>query len=113
MRSLPAAAATFTALAQLRCDDLIISKGENVYYGLGTGGLAALNMATGKQLWFSPVNAPGVRAGTNAAATMIPGAVFLGGNDGKEPGSADGAFKRRLIALDRQRREDGVGQPDP
>ena len=56
---------------------------ENVYYGLGTGGMAALKMETGQRVWFSPVNAPGARIGTNAATTMIPGAVFVGGNDGK------------------------------
>lgn len=56
---------------------------ENVYYGMGSGGMAALKISDGKQVWFAPVNAAGVRVGTNAAATMIPGAVFLGGNDGK------------------------------
>ena len=56
---------------------------ENVYYGMGSGGMVALKMETGQRVWFSPVNAPGVRTGTNAATTMIPGVVFVGGTDGK------------------------------
>ena len=56
---------------------------DNIYYGMGSGGMAALDMATGKRLWFAPVNATGVRAGTNAAATIIPGVVFVAGTDGK------------------------------
>jgi len=56
---------------------------ENVYYGLGSGGMSALKMATGQRAWFQPINATGGRAGNNAAATMIPGVVFVGGTDGK------------------------------
>jgi polyvinyl alcohol dehydrogenase (cytochrome) len=56
---------------------------ENVYYGMGSGGMVALKMATGQRVWFSPINAPGMRTSTNAAATMIPGVVFVGGADGK------------------------------
>jgi polyvinyl alcohol dehydrogenase (cytochrome) len=57
--------------------------GENVYYGMGSGGMAALKIASGQQAWFSPVNAQGTRAQNNAAATMIPGVVFVAGTDGK------------------------------
>ena len=56
---------------------------ENVYYGLGSGGMSALKMATGQRAWFQPINAAGGRAGNNAAATIIPGVVFVGGTDGK------------------------------
>ncbi len=56
---------------------------ENVYYGLGSGGMAALKIATGERAWFAPVNAQGTRAQNNAAATMIPGVVFVAGTDGK------------------------------
>ncbi len=56
---------------------------ENVYYGMGSGGMSALKMATGQRAWFQPINAAGARAGNNAAATMIPGVVFVGGTDGK------------------------------
>lgn len=55
---------------------------ETVYYGMGSGGMVALDMATGQRKWFSPINAPGVRAGNNAVATVIPGVVFVAGTDG-------------------------------
>ncbi len=55
---------------------------ENVYYGMGSGGMAALKMSNGQQVWFSPVNAPGTRGSNNAAATMIPGVIFVGGATG-------------------------------
>ena len=29
---------------------------ENVYYGLGSGGMSALKMATGQRAWFQPIN---------------------------------------------------------
>jgi polyvinyl alcohol dehydrogenase (cytochrome) len=48
--------------------------------------MTALKMATGQRVWFQPINASGgagVRVGNNAAATMIPGVVFVGGTDGK------------------------------
>jgi len=56
---------------------------ENVYYGMGSGGMAALKMATGQRAWFQPINPAGVRVNNNAAATMIPGVVFIAGTDGK------------------------------
>jgi polyvinyl alcohol dehydrogenase (cytochrome) len=56
---------------------------ENVYYGLGSGGMSALKMATGKQVWFQAINAAGTRGSNNAAATIIPGVVFVAGTDGK------------------------------
>jgi len=56
---------------------------ENVYYGMGSGGMAALKMATGQRAWFQPINTGGGRIGNNAASTMIPGVVFVGGTDGK------------------------------
>ena len=56
---------------------------ENVYYGMGSGGMVALKMATGQRVWWQPINAQGVRVGNNAAATMIPGVVFVAGTDGK------------------------------
>jgi polyvinyl alcohol dehydrogenase (cytochrome) len=55
---------------------------QNVYYGLGSGDMAAIRMASGQQAWFKPLNAPGARVNNNAAATMIPGVVFVGGSDG-------------------------------
>ena len=66
---------------------------QNVYYGMGSGGMAALKMATGERAWFQPINPAGARAGNNAAATLIPGVVFVGGTDGKlhALSTADGA----------------------
>jgi len=57
---------------------------QNAYFGLRTGGVAAVRMDTGEQKWFTPVvptPGPGPK-GENAALTAIPGAVFSGGWDG-------------------------------
>src|SRR5216683_241321 len=60
---------------------------ENVYYGLHTGGLVALRIADGKQVWFSPLVSPHSDLpgfpGQSPAASAIPGAVFIGGWDGR------------------------------
>jgi polyvinyl alcohol dehydrogenase (cytochrome) len=56
---------------------------ENIYYGLGSGGMTALKMANGQRAWFAPINPAGMRTSTNAAATIIPGVVFVAGSDGK------------------------------
>jgi polyvinyl alcohol dehydrogenase (cytochrome) len=51
---------------------------RNAYFGLRTGGVAAVQMATGEKRWFTPVegpSAPGPR-GETAALTAIPGVVF-------------------------------------
>jgi polyvinyl alcohol dehydrogenase (cytochrome) len=56
---------------------------ENVYYGMGSGGMVALKMANGERKWFAPINPAGMRTSTNAAATIIPGVVFVAGADGK------------------------------
>ncbi len=58
---------------------------EAVYYGLHGGGAAAVRMADGERVWFNGLDA-GPCAGTanlGAAATGIPGAVLLGGADGR------------------------------
>jgi polyvinyl alcohol dehydrogenase (cytochrome) len=57
---------------------------QNAYFGLRTGGVAAVRMDTGEQKWFTPVEppkGPGPK-GENAALTAIPGAIFSGGWDG-------------------------------
>lgn len=57
---------------------------QNAYFGLRTGGVAAVQMDTGAQKWFTPVTpppGPGAK-GENAALTAIPGAIFSGGWDG-------------------------------
>jgi polyvinyl alcohol dehydrogenase (cytochrome) len=56
---------------------------RNAYYGLTSGGMAAVQLATGERAWFTNLTAPGSRAGNGAAASVIPGVVFGGGVDGK------------------------------
>ncbi len=57
---------------------------QNVYYGFTGGGMAALELATGKKKWFVPITTPTGpgRIGHGAAATVIPGVIFVGGSDG-------------------------------
>jgi polyvinyl alcohol dehydrogenase (cytochrome) len=55
--------------------------GRFAYYGLSGGGVAAVQLATGERAWFSPAEGP--RISNAAAASAIPGAVFIGGTDGK------------------------------
>ena len=57
---------------------------QNAYFGLRTGGVAAVKMDTGEQKWFTAVEPgknPGPK-GETAAITAIPGAIFSGGWDG-------------------------------
>jgi polyvinyl alcohol dehydrogenase (cytochrome) len=57
----------------------------NVYYGLKNGGgLAAVQIQTGKRLWQVPIDTGSAyaRVGHESPATTIPGIVFLGGSDG-------------------------------
>jgi polyvinyl alcohol dehydrogenase (cytochrome) len=56
----------------------------HVYYGLGTGGLAALDAATGRTIWvFRPDTLEGSGAASlGAAPTVIPGVVFEGSTQG-------------------------------
>ena len=55
--------------------------GTQAYYGLASGGLAAVRLADGAAAWRAPLSGPQVNS--NAASTAIPGAVFNGGMDGK------------------------------
>jgi polyvinyl alcohol dehydrogenase (cytochrome) len=58
---------------------------QNAYFGLRTGGIAAVQLTTGQKKWFTPVpvsQTPGLGGGETAALTAIPGAVFSGGQDG-------------------------------
>jgi polyvinyl alcohol dehydrogenase (cytochrome) len=58
---------------------------QNAYFGLRSGGIAALSLKTGEKKWFAAL--PGQRTGgppqgQTAALTVIPGVVFSGGWDG-------------------------------
>jgi polyvinyl alcohol dehydrogenase (cytochrome) len=58
---------------------------QNAYFGLTSGGMVAIRLADGARQWSAPIVAKGfspVRAGMAAAATAVPGAVFVGGWDG-------------------------------
>ena len=58
---------------------------QNAYFGLTSGGMVAIRLADGARQWFTPLVAQGFsseRTGMAAAATAIPGAVFVGGWDG-------------------------------
>jgi polyvinyl alcohol dehydrogenase (cytochrome) len=57
--------------------------GERVYVGLNTGGVTALNVATGAPAWTTRIEAAeGRRQGHSGAVSAIPGVVFSGGWDG-------------------------------
>ena len=57
---------------------------QMAYFGLSTGGIVAIQLATGEKKWFTPIpRAQGQRGGGQTAAlTSIPGVVFSGGMDG-------------------------------
>ena len=55
---------------------------RNLYYGLSRGGMVALQMATGEQLWYTSFAKPGTRVNNSAATSAIPGVAFVGGSDG-------------------------------
>jgi polyvinyl alcohol dehydrogenase (cytochrome) len=64
---------------------------QYAYYGIGGGGLAAIQAATGERAWLftppAPADAPpaggrGRGVSLGAAATVIPGVVFEGASDG-------------------------------
>jgi len=61
------------------------SDDQSAYFGLRTGGIAAVQLATGERKWFTPVSTSGTEDrfhGETAALTLIPGVVFSGGWDG-------------------------------
>ena len=51
---------------------------QNSYFGLGTGGIAAVQLRDGERKWFTPLSPKG----QDGPLTAIPGAVFSGGWDG-------------------------------
>ncbi len=59
--------------------------GQNAYFGLGSGGIAAVQLRDGEKQWFTPIQpAPALAAhsGHDGPLTAIPGVVFSGGWDG-------------------------------
>jgi polyvinyl alcohol dehydrogenase (cytochrome) len=58
---------------------------EAAYFGLGTGGIAAVQLREGERKWFTalePVPAMARHVGEDGPLTAIPGVVFSGGWDG-------------------------------
>jgi len=58
---------------------------QNAYFGLGPGGIAAVQLRDGERKWFTPLEpAPAVAAhpGQDGALSAIPGLIFSGGFDG-------------------------------
>ena len=57
----------------------------NAYFGLGTGGIAAVQIRDGERKWFTPLQPAAAMArhpGEDGPVTAIPGVVFSGGWDG-------------------------------
>ncbi|MBZ5660304.1 MAG: PQQ-binding-like beta-propeller repeat protein [Acidobacteriia bacterium] len=57
---------------------------QNAYFGVSTGGLAAVRIDTGEKKWFTPIpgpSKPGPR-GETSAVTVMPGVVFSGSSEG-------------------------------
>ena len=58
---------------------------QNAYFGLGKGGIAAVDIRNGERKWFTPfapVDGLSQHAGQEGPVTAIPGVVFSGGFDG-------------------------------
>ena len=58
---------------------------QSAYFGLGPGGIAAVQLRDGQKKWFTPLQpGPGApaRPGQEGAMSAIPGAVISGGWDG-------------------------------
>jgi len=53
------------------------------YYGQTGGGITAIQLTTGEKLWHKDLAETGKRVNNGAAATVMPGVVFIAGTDGK------------------------------
>jgi len=57
---------------------------QYAYFGLNAGGVVALRLSDGQRAWYTPLNSTAAKRVTHsAAATVIPGVVFVGGSDGR------------------------------
>ena len=56
---------------------------RNLYVGLMSGAISAIQFATGEKVWTTKLAQPGTRESNVAASSAIPGAVFIGGTDGR------------------------------
>ncbi len=55
---------------------------QHVYYGLHAGGVVAVELATGKVDWYNLLGSTPGRVANSSATSLIPGVVFVAGNDG-------------------------------
>lgn len=58
---------------------------DTAYFAFRSGGVDAINIADGKEKWYTPVESTGEMAmhkGFSAAISVVPGLVFAGGLDG-------------------------------
>jgi polyvinyl alcohol dehydrogenase (cytochrome) len=87
---------------------------DNAYFGLGTGGVAALKLKNGDPRWFATLDtAPGIEPRLrrhDGPLTAIPGAVFSGGWDGllRALSTADGHIIWEYNTLQEFKTIDGV-----
>ena len=57
---------------------------DHAYFGLSAGGVASVRLTDGQRTWYTPLNStPAKRVTHSAAATVIPGVVFVAGSDGR------------------------------
>ncbi len=66
---------------------------DTAYFGLNSGGIFALRISDGHQMWFTPIEPAAALAdhrGQSGPLTLIPGVVFSGGWDGVVRGFATG-----------------------
>jgi polyvinyl alcohol dehydrogenase (cytochrome) len=57
---------------------------NTAYFGLNAGGVAAVSLADGQRVWYAPLNSmPEKKLAHAAAATLIPGVLFVAGSDGR------------------------------
>jgi polyvinyl alcohol dehydrogenase (cytochrome) len=79
------------------------------YYGQTGGGITAIQLTTGEKLWRKDLAEKGQRLNNGAAATAMPGVVFIAGTDGKlhALASADGS---EIWSYDTSRKFDTVNK---
>ena len=75
---------------------------QNLYVGLVTGAITAVQIATGEKLWTTRLAPSGSRVSYAAASSAMPGAVFIGGTGGQVHALAS-ADARELWSFDTTR----------
>ena len=67
---------------------------QNAYFGMSSGGVVALSLASGERKWYASLDTPpGRKRGHDAALTVIPGVLFSNSWDGyvRALSTADGS----------------------